>query len=569
VWQVVVDSGATKNFGKLIKMRRKNKDGTIAEYGADPLDRADIRHLAIHLILPLLPTAEFHAHTKAVLPNLYDGLADDPPVTVYRVLSAMWGAISGPQPGIARRISLVLLDERALDRISRLLSREAVEQSSERTVGDIARGFLESVTSNPTRGICFPDEGWYEREDEDSKQKRGLHNRILSNAVRKLGARVVDDDGRVGAWVLKVFETSPELVAGYWSYSALALEPRLDARWIATMAYVGRVISLPLPAREKFNQPAPRGTSAASMPPRAAPPAVATVVESVLPSPMTKQHVMKGLQHSSHLVQHVTALALARGLQKLSAVQALYASIADELGENNEGPWRAGARELEAECRRRVPEVSTLIEFAQKSATMARPPPDADEDWEPEPSAAARSAMLTETALRLFGLYHRTLPSLAGEAKFDVGRLLVSASSKNQERRARREAREGSVVSDTGSVVSIGTVGTVGMGGGFGHSRGDVEGFEALSQLHVELDQQGVRLPVHLPLSHPAAAPVDPQRRDAGDDDYAPPPPARAIAPLRARHHRAPHLARRSPPCFRRCQRAHVRRAADPPPLIP
>ncbi|BEJ10826.1 hypothetical protein CspHIS471_0102480 [Cutaneotrichosporon sp. HIS471] len=485
VWQIVVDRGAAKSFGKLLNMRRRNKDGNMVEYGADPLDRADIRHLGIQLILPLLPAAEFHVHAKAILPNLYHGLVDDPPATVYRVLSAMWGAISGPPPGVARRISLVLLDEGALDHISRLLGREAVEASSGRTVGDIAKGFLESVTSNPARGICFPDQGWYEREDEDSKQKRGLHNRILSNALRKLGARVVDDDGRVGAWVLKVFEAAPELVAGYWSYSALALDPRLDARWIATMAYVGRVISLPLPAREKFNQPAPRGTSASSMPPRAAPPAVTTVVESVLPSPMTKQHVMKGLQHSSHLIQHVTALALARGLQKLSTVQALYASIADELGENSEGAWRAGARELEAECRRRVPEVSTLIEFAQKSATMARPPPDADEDWEPEPSAAARSAMLTETALRLFGLYHSTLPSLAGEAKFDVGRLLVSASSKNQERRARREAREGSVVSDSGSVISIGTVGTVGMGGGFGHSRGDVEGFEALSQLHV------------------------------------------------------------------------------------
>lgn len=485
VWQIVTEGGAGKQMGKMLGMRRRNKDGTNVEFGKDPLDRPDIRHLAIHLILPLLPTTEFHAHAKTILPSLYSGLSADPPVTVYRVLSAMWASISGPAPGVARRISLVLLDEGALDYISRLLSREAVETSSDQAVGDIARGFLESVTSNPSRGICFPDEGWYPREEEDSKQKRGLHNRILSNAIRKLGARVVDDDGRVGAWVLKTFESSPELVAGYWPHSALALDPRLDARWIATMAYVGRVISLPLPPRDKFNQPAPRGTSASSMPPRAAPPAVTTVIESVLPSPMTKQHLTKGLSHSSHLVQHVTALALARGLQKLSAVQALYDSIADELGETTEGAWRAGARDLEAECRRRVPEVSVLIEFAQKSATMARPPPDADDDYEPEPSVAARSAMLTETALRLFSLYHRTLPSLAGEARFDVGRLLVSASSKNQERRARREAREGSVVSDSGSVVSIGTVGTVGMGGGFGHSRGDVEGFEALSQLHV------------------------------------------------------------------------------------
>ncbi|KAL1411880.1 hypothetical protein Q8F55_002862 [Vanrija albida] len=492
VWASITEGGSVKGIGKMLGMRRRTKEGAV-EYGdKDPLDRPDIRHLAIDLILPLLPIAPFHTFAKGILPHLYSGLAQDPPTTVYRVLTAMWASISGPPPGIARRISLTLLDEAAILNISQLLERGAVDPVSGRSVGEIAEGFLQGVTSNPSRGICFADEGWYprqeaeddgnNRENSDARRRKGLHNRILSNVVKRLGNRSVDDEGRVGGWVIKMFEAMPELIADYWPHSALSLEPRLDTKWIATMAYVGRVVSLPLPAREKFNQPAPRGTDGLSMPPRPEPPAVSVIVESVLPSPLTKVHLSKGLQNSSALVQHVTSLALARCLQKLAAVQSLFASIAAELEEGVDGPWTARARELELECRRRVPEVNVIVAFAQKSSTMARPQ---NEDDEVEPSVAARSAMLTETALRLFGLYYKTLPSLTGEAKFDVGKLLVSSSSANAERRARREAREGSVISDSGSVGSIGTLGTVGMGGGFGHSRGDVEGFEALSQLHV------------------------------------------------------------------------------------
>lgn len=197
-----------------------------------------------------------------------------------------------------------------------------------------------------------------------------------------------------------------------------------------------------------------------------------------MPAPLTKQHLTKGLQHPNGLVQHLTALALARGLQKLVEVQNMFKEIEAEL--EVDGPWARRRREVELECRRRVPEVSVIIGFAQRSGTGQSNGPDADET-----QAAARTALLTESALRLFGLYHKALPSLAAEVRFDVGKLLVSASSAGALAAERRAAREGSVVSDTGSIASVGTLGSVGMGGGFGHTRGDVEGFEALSQVHV------------------------------------------------------------------------------------
>jgi nucleolar pre-ribosomal-associated protein 1 len=93
----------------------------------------------------------------------------------------------------------------------------------------MVKGFLEGVSTNPGRGICFADEGWYPREldakardDEEGdrgnlqdKEKKRLHNRILANVIRKLGARVIDDDGKLGDLVTQIVQACPELVAGY------------------------------------------------------------------------------------------------------------------------------------------------------------------------------------------------------------------------------------------------------------------------------------------------------------------------------------------------------------------
>lgn len=327
------------------------------------------------------------------------------------------------------------------------------------------------------------------------------------------------------------------------------------------MAYVGRIMSLPPPPLATFHLPVPRGSDLESMPPRAYPPSVATIIESILPSPITKQHLTKGLSHPDGLVQHMAALTLARGLQKLAEVQDVFRSIEGELDSEPRGsaenPWARRRRELEMDCRRRVPDILVVIAFAQKSATLARAHPDSDE--EPDPALVAKSTMLTESALRLFGLYHQALPSIAGEARFDVGKLLVSASSVKAERRERRDARAGSVISDSGSVGSVGTVGTAGMGGGFGHARGDVAGFEALSQVHV-LSLLGQvkdwnwsskagrsstnspaanaelysRLAIHLPLPYPPSPSHDPTSSHQGNDNIAPQPSTPPLNHVRA-----------------------------------
>lgn len=161
--------------------------------------------------------------------GIYSHLASDPPITVYRVLNAIWTAITASTPGISRRIALILLNENSLESLLGLVHRQEVEVSTGHTVGEIVSGFLEGVTTDPGRGVCFPDEGWYPRqvdekldEDEDDdrpgrrndKERHSLHNRILSNVVRKTGGKVVDGDGKLGQMVANILRACPELVAG-------------------------------------------------------------------------------------------------------------------------------------------------------------------------------------------------------------------------------------------------------------------------------------------------------------------------------------------------------------------
>jgi nucleolar pre-ribosomal-associated protein 1 len=162
------------------------------------------------------------------MPNIYNHIASDPAITVYRVLTAIWTAITDSTPGISRRISLVLLNESSIENLLGLLNRKEIERSTGSTIGEMATGFLEGVTTDPGRGLCFADEGWYPRQVEekenddeddgrirkDDKERQSLHNRILSNVVRRTGARVVDGDGKLGDMISKILEACPELVAG-------------------------------------------------------------------------------------------------------------------------------------------------------------------------------------------------------------------------------------------------------------------------------------------------------------------------------------------------------------------
>jgi nucleolar pre-ribosomal-associated protein 1 len=478
----------------------------------------DIRHLTLHFMLPFLSYTLFLSGSKPMVIPLFANLKDDPALTVFRVLDAIWDAINvSPSAAVNRKASVALLHENSIDGIIKLYKRDGSDDEDDKvnevTPAEMAHQFLLKTCTKPGVGVCFQDQGWYRRKGKgkaddltqvevelDEGEDRGtgkdggtygtkmLHNHILGNVVRRVGPRAVEEP-KIAELVYSILGACPELVASFWPHSGISVDPRLSAKWLATMALLGHVISLPVPPNDSFHvfTGLTKADGTKETVAKANPPSLQVIIEAILPSPLTKQHLSKGLQHNVGLVQHETALTLARSLQKLLTVKATFAAISREMrldmgGEQFDDTWSKCLRELEMETRKRVPEVPVIIAFAQKSAASQALQASLEEADEGE---KAKANLLTEAALRLFRLYYRALPNMAAEFRFDVGKLLVSSSSAKQEAAARKMAREGSVIDDSGSVASFGTVGSAGMGGGFGQSRGDVTEFDALSQVHV------------------------------------------------------------------------------------
>jgi hypothetical protein len=90
----------------------------------------------------------------------------------------------------------------------------------------------------------------------------------------------------------------------------------------------------------------------------------------------------------------------------------------------DDGQWCKTRKEVQREGRRRVPDFQVVVAFSQQKFSDDSPLPG----HAPTQPNATRAALLLESAQRLLWMYHRCLPSLVAEARFDVGKLLQNFS---------------------------------------------------------------------------------------------------------------------------------------------
>jgi nucleolar pre-ribosomal-associated protein 1 len=184
---------------------------------------------------------------------------------------------------------------------------------------------------------------------------------------------------------------------------------------------LGAVISLPVPSASFFLP----GTAIY----HPSPPPIHAIVENILPTNNFKTHLTRGLQSPSPLVRHSTALALAKCLRKYDSVITTFLEVADVLEEEEDGQWRQAIVALEVEARKRVPELQVIIAFSQQKSDIIQEkstPGDGAVVTTPKPLT---NSMISESALRILWLYHKCLPTLVAEARFDSGKLLWSFSN--------------------------------------------------------------------------------------------------------------------------------------------
>lgn len=199
------------------------------------------------------------------------------------------------------------------------------------------------------------------------------------------------------------------IYSSFWSASSLTLEPRLSSTWIGNISFLNSVIS---------EQP-PTDTFLRGGEYRSSPPPLNAILDNIAPTSQLKNHLSRGLQSPSPLVQHCAAIAVSKCLAKYLSVMHAFRSIQVVLQEDQTGLWTRRISELEREVRRRLPDLQVIVAFVQQRGSASNVPSTSQ-----APINAIQVDLLVECSQRLLSLYHHALPSLFAESRFDVAKVI-------------------------------------------------------------------------------------------------------------------------------------------------
>ncbi|KAF9973119.1 hypothetical protein BGZ73_003652 [Actinomortierella ambigua] len=409
---------ALKALPKLLNQRRKDGDEGAANK-PDHSVKKDILEI------------------KDLISPIFQGLLADTPQLVKQLLTIMLNHVILDND-LPRTVKITFFSNKILENIARLYTRTESEATNETPVAQAAHDFLMEICTKPGVGVCFQDASWYPpitlgsqaATDKATGKPIKMFNKTLSRFLLFLRPT---EQLLQQQLVIAILTACPELVRSYWAASSIHLDPRLSAKWLANMTLLHKVVEIPVPNLYVSQT----GLFASHPPP------VNTIMESVLPSIANRNHLSKGLQHTSLLVRYFTIIALAACFQKMeqvlavmnSAVQALAQGSDELLNQSTDAlqvdddmsasttstdppaqQWANAIPLLLAELRRRVPDIKLIISIHNSVQGLVTDPADQEQN--------SRLDLFNNGILRLIKHYQRLLPQAVNESKFDTGKLI-------------------------------------------------------------------------------------------------------------------------------------------------
>lgn len=236
-------------------MRRKGN----VDLSTSPFIKPDIRTLYIIFILQFIqPASNLHfikstfleSHREVLL-AIFKRLHEDPYPLVRTILEASWEGI-WQDNRVKKTVKIGLFGEKTLNLVGhctfirkfpypvssqliKLYARATAEMSDPESIpADLIHHFLLALCTRPGVGLCFKDNGWYPRQEDDEftiiddeiedpdsrrtdensqmQDKSGkTYNRILGNLLKSLRPT---EDARHQELALKILQACPELVYG-------------------------------------------------------------------------------------------------------------------------------------------------------------------------------------------------------------------------------------------------------------------------------------------------------------------------------------------------------------------
>jgi nucleolar pre-ribosomal-associated protein 1 len=406
-----------KILGRNIALWRDAKGDVELEKRKPSIRVNALRYLLAHLAhQDELAKKEILANAN-IIRAIFDHLHADPPFLILEILDSLKSHVFEDRT-IPRHTKSRILNGKTLSSISSLYRYQAPENAAtenQKAPDEIAHEFLCMVCTDPAYGVMLPSNSFYPRSNEeddgaaavedaldpavefgidsleDLEVGNHVRNIILSEFVQTLKpyANILQQE-----LLVIILKACPELVPNYFLHKeTFQYDPKLTSTWIGYSSFIYTVIELPVP--KYFG--APSGF-------RGYPPPVASVIQSILPAPLTQQALVKCLNSSSDMVNLIAIRILVVAFHKLRSVLERYNAASSALSSSL---WRNGANRLKDEFCLRCPPMKTVI-------TTFRQP-------------KFQKNMMREAVVRLLRLYYEVTPQVALQEKFDVSIPLCNA----------------------------------------------------------------------------------------------------------------------------------------------
>ena len=287
------------------------------------------------------------------------------------------------------------------------------------TIADRAHSFMMKLCTIPNNGICFQDNGWHERINNNlewSSDGPYLFNPLLSKLLLEL--KIVDDLKQRELF-LAIIKACPELVEQFWKKAShLSFEPRSSIYYISNIALATSVINMDIPVHF--------GTRMHSDNLNPYPPSMSVALSNIMPSPLTRAISSKALQHSARDVRFACGKQLVTSFQKLERVLEessnflrlvqMDGRLSEEELENVALKWAGWKASLLQGVQAQLPDSNLIILHLQKSLV---------EESEQDGISEFDLYLVHLELLHYYQLFHSV--HLRGN-RFDFGKLLASRS---------------------------------------------------------------------------------------------------------------------------------------------
>lgn len=411
-----------KTIGRSLSMWGRNSEGQLKS------SKPTVRSNAVRYVLANLKYQNEGVKIDILkqgvaIRALIDYIKEDAPSLACEILSVIKTHVLFDSE-IPRFSKGFLLTARALTTISSLYRSVYVVDANHEphtaeplSVQSITHDFLRLVCTDTNLGVVHNSFGWY----PPSADKQSLSpSNVKANDRINLGADLdvlsaesegfaSVRNGNVASFlqnlkpysyelemdlVLATFESTPELVADYFRKKAeFAFDPKVTSTWIGYATFLYSVIMLPIP--EYFGLKHSYGTM---------PPPANTVIESIIPLPLTTKVLARCLNMDSNLTSLFAIRLLIIAHRKLRKVLSLF-EVAKRASRGD--AWDDSAKKLVDLFCLRIPKMKDVVTAFQR--------------------IPSEQIMQREAITRLLAQYYDTVPQMAFDAKFNCSLALAGA----------------------------------------------------------------------------------------------------------------------------------------------